>query len=175
MGFWAQGLHVIRLVHRVSPARLWGFLWHFHACVIYTLLLSPSPVLSLLSPFCWFPVPSPNNYLFYCCYSSLRFRSARNPMAGEELQPRGRTLTQEAGRPGVPSTVPEWLEEGSARGSKGCFVFWVFFCYPFPVTPCHPASPLALPLLWTFVLPLSLRIAGRAPTRQLKSFAIFTF
>lgn len=67
-----------------------------------------------------------------CCSSGLRFRSARNPMAGEELQPRGRTLTQEAEGPGVQSTVPEWLEEGRARGSKGCFVFWMFFCYPFP-------------------------------------------
>lgn len=42
-----------------------------------------------------------------CCSSGLRFRSVRNPTAGEELQPRGRTLTQEAEGPGVQSTVAE--------------------------------------------------------------------
>lgn len=178
---WVSELRDWLSCHQTSAASefcqaarvFYGIVMHmsFTLCCYHPLPRSSPPVPFLLIS----PSPPPiiisSTFMSYvsCCFSGLRFRSARSPMAGEELQPLGRALTQEAEGPGtVQSTVPEWLEAERARGSKGCFVFSPFTSATPPrLLLCHHFGPL-------YYL-YQIRIAGRVPTRQLKSFATFIF
>lgn len=146
-------------------------------CRLYLLWLLSPPFCPSCPLFADSPSPPPiiisSTFVSYvsCCFSGLRFRSARSPMAGEELQPHGRTLTQEAEGPGtVQSPVPGWLEEERARGARVLCVLDVLLL-SFPLSLSASCSPP----FWTLYYLYQIGIAGRVPTRQLKGFATFIF
>lgn len=150
-------------------------------CHLYFVVIT----LSLFRPSCPLfadsPSPPPiivsSTFMSYvsCCFSGLRFRSA--PMAGEELQPHGRNLTQEA--EALVQSKAQCQSDQRRRelgGARGALCFGCsFVIYPFPSTSCHPSQPLALPPFWTFVLPLSNKDTRQGSNRQFKSFATFIF